>query len=123
MIERESSSYEGERDVIASVIFNRINSSDFPYLQIDATIIYGMARNDDEDKDLTTSYDSPYNSYTNKGLPPGPISNPGEAAIRGALYPEDSNYYYYALHKDGYHEFFRYYDSFLSFINSEDFGG
>ena len=123
MIERESSSYEGERDVIASVIFNRINSSEFPYLQIDATIIYGMARNDDEDKDLTTEYDSPYNSYTNKGLPPGPISNPGEAAIRGALYPEDSNYYYYALHKDGYHEFFRYYDSFLSFINSEDFGG
>lgn len=123
MIERESSSYEGERDMIASVIFNRIDSSSFPYLQIDATILYGMARNDDEDLELTTSYDSPYNSYTNEGLPPGPISNPGEAAIRGALYPEDSNYYYYALHKDGYHEFFRYYDSFLSFINSEDYGG
>jgi len=123
MIERESSSYEGERDMIASVIFNRIDSSSFPYLQIDATILYGMARNDDEDLDLTTEYDSPYNSYTNEGLPPGPISNPGEAAIRGALYPEDSNYYYYALHKDGYHEFFRYYDSFLSFINSEDYGG
>ncbi|MBQ9858778.1 MAG: endolytic transglycosylase MltG [Oscillospiraceae bacterium] len=123
MIERESSSYEGERDMIASVIFNRIDSSGFPYLQIDATILYGMARNDDEDLELTTSYDSPYNSYTNEGLPPGPISNPGEAAIRGALYPEDSNYYYYALHKDGYHEFFRYYDSFLSFINSEYYGG
>ena len=123
MIERESSSYEGERDMIASVIFNRIDSSSFPYLQIDATILYGMARNDDEDLDLTTEYDSPYNSYTNEGLPPGPISNPGEAAIRGALYPEDSSYYYYALHKDGYHEFFKYYDSFLSFINSEDYGG
>ena len=62
-------------------------------MQIDATILYGMSRNDDEDQELTTSYDSPYNSYTNQGLPPGPISNPCEAAIRGALYPEDSNYY------------------------------
>ena len=123
MIERESSSYEGERDLIASVIYNRINSSEFPYLQLDATIIYGMARNGDEDLDLTTSYDSPYNSYTNQGLPPGPISNPGEAAIRGALYPEDSSYYYYALHKDGHHEFFRYYNSFWEFINGDDFGG
>lgn len=123
MIERESSSYEGERDLIASVIFNRINSSSFPYLQIDATILYGMARNGDEDLDLTTSYDSPYNSYTNEGLPPGPIANPGEAAIRGALYPEDSNYYFYALHKDGYHEFFTNYSAFENFIYGDDFGG
>ncbi|MBQ8830395.1 MAG: endolytic transglycosylase MltG [Oscillospiraceae bacterium] len=123
MIERESSSFEGERDMIASVIYNRINSNNFPYLQIDATILYGMSRNDDEDLDLSTSYDSPYNSYTNEGLPPGPISNPGEAAIRGALYPEDSNYYFYALHKDGYHEFFKNYDSFLKFINSDNYGG
>ena len=123
MIERESSSYEGERDLIASVIFNRINSYDFPYLQIDATIIYGMARNGDEDLPLTTGYDSPYNSYQNQGLPPGPISNPGEAAIRAALYPEDSYYYFYALHKDGYHEFFTNYSAFENFIYSEDYGG
>ena len=123
MIERESSSYEGERDMISSVIYNRINSSNFPYLQIDATILYGMARNGDEDLSLSTSYDSPYNTYQNMGLPPGPISNPGEASIRGALYPEDSNYYYYALHKDGYHEFFSGYSAFESFVYSEDYGG
>lgn len=123
MIERESSSYEGERDMIASVIYNRINSSSFSLLQIDATILYGMARNGDEDLPLSTDYDSPYNTYQNTGLPPGPISNPGEAAIRGALYPEDSNYYYYALHKDGYHEFFSSYSAFESFVYSEDYGG
>lgn len=127
MIEREASSYEGERDLIASVIYNRINSSNFSRLQIDATILYGMARNGDEDKSLSTEYDSPYNTYQHEGLPPGPISNPGEASIRGALYPESTNYYYYALHKgDGtstWHEFFTNYDSFLNFINSDNYGG
>lgn len=124
MIERESSSYEGERDMIASVIYNRINDSySFPRLQIDATILYGMARNGDEDLDLDIEYDSPYNSYLYEGLPPGPISNPGEAAIRGALYPEDSYYYYYALHKDGYHEFFTNGSDFDNFVYSEDYGG
>lgn len=127
MIEREASSYEGERDLIASVIYNRINSSSFPCLQIDATIIYGMARNGDEDLALSTSYDSPYNTYQHEGLPPGPISNPGEASIRGALYPESTSYYYYALHKgDGtstWHEFFSSYDAFVNFVNSDNYGG
>lgn len=127
MIEREASSYEGERDNIASVIYNRINSSSFPCLQIDATIIYGMARNGDEDLALSTNYDSPYNTYQHEGLPPGPISNPGEASIRGALYPESTSYYYYALHKgDGtstWHEFFSSYDAFERFVNSDDYGG
>jgi UPF0755 protein len=128
MIEREASSYEGERDLIASVIYNRINSYNFPCIQIDATIIYGMERNGDGDKPIDTSYDSPYNTYTHEGLPPGPISNPGEQSIRGALYPESTNYYYYALHtpdENGnvYHEFFSDYNSFLNFLNSSEFGG
>ena len=127
MIEREASSYEGERDLIASVIYNRINSSSFTYLQIDATILYGMAINGDEDLELSVSYDSPYNTYLHEGLPPGPIANPGEASIRGALYPESTDYYYYALNKgDGtttWHEFFSSYDSFINFVNSDDYGG
>lgn len=127
MIEREASSYEGERDQIASVIYNRINSSNFYCLQVDATIIYGMSRNNDEDLELSTDYESPYNTYLYGGLPPGPICNPGEDSIRAALYPESTNYYYYALNKgDGtvkWHEFFTNYDSFLRFINSDDYGG
>ena len=127
MIEREASSHEGERDMIASVIYNRINSSNFYCLQIDATILYGMDRNGDAGEKLSTEYDSPYNTYQNGGLPPGPIANPGEASIRGALYPESSSYYYYALHKDEgagtWHEFFTNYDSFLNFVNSDSYGG
>ncbi len=127
MIEREASSYEGERDLIASVIYNRINSSNFYCLQIDATIIYGMDRNGDAGQKLSTEYESPYNTYQNGGLPPGPIANPGEASIRGALYPESTSYYYYALHKDEgagtWHEFFTNYDSFLRFVNSDSYGG
>ena len=127
MIEREASSHEGERDQIASVIYNRISSSNFPFLQVDATIVYGMARNGDEDKKLDTAYESPYNTYLHEGLPPGPICNPGEASLRAALYPESTNYYYYALNKgDGtttWHEFFTNYDSFLAFVNSDAYGG
>ncbi|MBR6950346.1 MAG: endolytic transglycosylase MltG [Oscillospiraceae bacterium] len=127
MIEREASSHEGERDQIASVIYNRISSSNFPYLQVDATILYGMARNGDEDLKLDTAYESPYNTYLHEGLPPGPICNPGEASLRAALYPESTNYYYYALNKgDGtttWHEFFTNYDSFLAFVNSDEYGG
>ena len=50
------------------VIYNRINSYNFPCIQIDATIIYGMERNGDGDKPIDTSYDSPYNTYTHEGL-------------------------------------------------------
>lgn len=127
MIEREASSYEGERDKIASVIYNRIRSSDFPYLNIDATILYGMSRNDDEDQELSIYYDTPYNTYQYQGLPPGPICNPGEDSIRAALYPESTNYYYYALHKgDGttnWHEFFTSSSAFDAFVHSDNYGG
>ena len=49
--------------------------------------------------------DSPYNTYICEGLPIGPISNPGLAAIRAALYPEETNYYYYVARKNGWHYF------------------
>ena len=67
--------------------------------------------------------DSVYNTYQYPGLPPTPIANPGMASIRAALYPEDTDYRYYALGHDNLHEFFHYYDDFEAFINSEDFAG
>ena len=48
---------------------------------------------------------SPYNTYTNAGLPAGPIANPGMNSIRAALYPAETNYYFYALNADGIHHF------------------
>lgn len=97
MIEKETSSAE-EGHKIASVIYNRLfNWHGTPaYLNIDATIIYAL----DGKTDLTLEdlrVDSPYNTYTNIGLTPGPISNPGLASLEAALKPETTQYYFYVL--------------------------
>jgi UPF0755 protein len=83
MIEREAGSDE-ERDLIASVIYNRLNS-DYNYLEIDATIIYAIAGTGEK---FSTEVDSPYNTYKYPGLPAGPIASPGIESIKAALYPE-----------------------------------
>ena len=97
LIEEESSGAE-ESPSIASVIYNRLYQwGDTPrYLNIDASIIYAL----DGKSDLTSedmAVDSPYNTYTNTGLPAGPISNPGLASIKAALEPASTAYYYYVL--------------------------
>lgn len=61
---------------------------------------------------------SPYNTYENKGLPPGPIANPGMESIMAALNPNSTNYYYYALGDDGVHHFFSTNSAFQAFLNS-----
>lgn len=86
-----------ESGKIASVIYNRLCSKTYPCLNIDATIQYVLP----ERKEILTNADkaviSPYNTYTNAGLPVGPIANPGISSIRAALYPTDTDYYFYAL--------------------------
>ena len=62
--------------------------------------------------------DSPYNTYKNKGLPPGPIANPGMESITAALNPQSTNYYYYALGDDHLHHFFSSYAEHQAFLNS-----
>lgn len=97
MIEKETSSAE-EGYTIASVIYNRLFywHGNPAYLNIDATIIYALnGKTDLTAEDLRV--DSPYNTYTNIGLTPGPISNPGLNSLRAALEPADTNYYYYVL--------------------------
>lgn len=119
MIEEEAGA-DSERDLIASVIYNRLNSSSFPYLQIDATIFYVIAETGEP---FSTSVDSPYNTYMYEGLPAGPIANPGTPSIRAALYPQSSSYYYYALNNNRTHNFFKNGDAFNTFINSDEYGG
>ena len=106
LIEKEAASTD-EMSTISSVIHNRLESSNFPYLQIDATIQYIL---DERKAQLTyedLAIDDPYNTYLYEGLPPGPICCPGEAAIKAALYPKNTDYYYYALTEEGVHEFSR----------------
>lgn len=70
-------------------------------LGIDATVLYAVGKTGGEltQEDLQT--DSPYNTRLNKGLPLGPISNPGEASFKAALYPEDNDYLYYVVEAAG----------------------
>ena len=105
MIERETDG--SDRATISSVIYNRWQNTSAEtagYLGVDATLVYALGRTITQD-DYTA--DTPYNTYTNQGLPPGPISNPGMASINAAMEPESTNYYYYALGSDGTHSFFR----------------
>lgn len=122
LIEKEAGS-DSERPTIASVIYNRLQSTSYPYLQIDATIQYAMGEHKESLTYEDLEVDSPYNTYKFPGLPPGPIANPGLASIRAALNPENTGYYFYALNKNGLHQFFSSYNEFQRFINSSNFGG
>ena len=119
MIEKETASNE-ESPKIASVIYNRLfNWGGTPaYLNIDASIVYAL----DGKTDLTTEdlkVESPYNTYTNTGLTPGAISNPGLASLKAALNPEATNYYFYVLNPaEGRHKFSNTLDEHNAFIAS-----
>ena len=107
MIEKETAN-NNESYTISSVIFNRLrNSANYPYLNIDATLIYALNGNIDPEtglsKPLTSAdlkMDHPYNTYNNRGLPPGPISNPGRNSLDAALDPENTGYYYYVYNPE-----------------------
>lgn len=111
LIERETR-VESERPRIASVIYNRLKK-DMP-LQVDASIIYALGKVKERLTRDDLKVDSPYNTYTNKGLPPGPICSPSLSAIKAVVNPEQTKYLYYVLtSKDGSHTFTEDYDSFL----------
>ena len=119
MIEKETAKNE-ESPRIASVIYNRLFKwgNTPPYLNIDASIVYAL----DGKTDLTAEdlqIESPYNTYTNTGLTPGAISNPGLASLKAALNPETTNYYYYVLNPaEGVHKFSTTLDEHNAFIAS-----
>lgn len=102
LIEREASS-DSERPIIAGILTNRLNG-DWP-LQIDATVQFALANSRCRIRvcnwwptDLTIDnlkLVSPYNTYQNQGLPPGPISNPGRASIEAASKPTTTQYWFY----------------------------
>ena len=119
MIERETTGED--RTDIASVIYNRLSNQDggtMGFLQIDATLVY--INGGKEPTEADKAIDSPYNTYLYKGLPAGPIANPGLESVVAALNPADSKNYYYALGDDDNHHFFRTYDQLQKFINSQE---
>ncbi len=85
-----------DRTKVSSVFHNRLNRpSTYPYLQSCATVQYVLGEKKPILSIEDTKIDSPYNTYIHKGLPIGPICNPGKAAIEAALYPADTDYLYF----------------------------
>jgi UPF0755 protein len=103
LIEKEASNPE-ERPLVASVIYNRIRQ-DMP-LQIDATVQYALERPKEELSLADLKIDSPYNTYENTGLPPGPICSPGQQSLEAAINPAETDYLYYVLKPNGEEHFF-----------------
>jgi UPF0755 protein len=104
IIEKETR-LEEEKAIVSAVIRRRL-ALGMP-LQMDPTVIYGVKRFDGTvtRKDLRTA--GPYNTSLNRGLPPGPISNPGAAALAAALNPSKAEYLYFVSKNDGSHTFSR----------------
>ena len=110
IIEKETARGE-ERTLVASVMHNRIRRG--MKLQTDPTVIYGIIHAGQPwDGNITRRHltdPTPYNTYTIPSLPPGPICNPGVAAVVAAIEPEESDYLYFVARGDGSHEFTRSY--------------
>jgi UPF0755 protein len=111
MIEREAR-HDEDRPIVSSVMHNRL-AIDMP-LQIDATVQYALGYDRGEGtwwkKGLTRDdlqITSPYNTYENAGLPPGPISNPGLAVLKAAANPSDTDFLFYITDKNGVNRYAR----------------
>ena len=102
LIEREARVPE-ERPLISSVFHNRLRRG-MP-LQSDPTVLYGLSRFSGKLTKANLQAQSPYNTYLNQGLPPGPIANPGRASILAALHPASSRFLYFVSRNDGTHAF------------------
>ena len=102
LIEKETGKDE-ERKLISSVFHNRLKKN--MLLQTDPTVIYAITNFDGNIRKKDLYIDSPYNTYKYRGLPPGPIANPGLKSVIAALEPIDSGYLYFVSRKDGSHQF------------------
>jgi UPF0755 protein len=111
LIEKEAARSE-ERPLVASVIYNRIRK-DMP-LQIDASVHYALDKQGEELSLADLKVNSPYNTYENTGLPPGPICSPSRDSLEAAMNPAETDYLYYVLKANGdEHVFTSNYQAFL----------
>ena len=117
IVEKETGRSE-ERPRIAQVFINRLRMPTFvpKLLQTDPTIVYGCTvatprsnaclKWDGRIRRIQLDdHDNPYNTYTHEGLPPGPISNPGRAALEAVMAPDHTPYLYFVAKNDGTHYF------------------
>ena len=105
LVERETPQPD-ERPLVAGVFENRLSRR--IALQCDPTVIYALERTGQYKGALSSAdlhVDSPYNTYRYRGLPPGPIGNPGEASLQAALAPAETDYLYFVANAHGGHFF------------------
>jgi UPF0755 protein len=102
-IVEEEARLPAERPVIAAVYMNRLRSG--MRLQADPTVQYALPERVSRLLFKHLRVKSPYNTYQNKGLPPGPIASPGKPSIEAALYPAQVPYKFFVAFPDGHHEF------------------
>ncbi len=95
----EEAKVEQERPIVASVLYNRIEKN--MTLDMDSTLQYALGKYGQRMLDSDKEVDSPYNTYKNAGLPPGPICSPGLRCIRAALTPADTDYLFFVSNADG----------------------
>lgn len=110
LLEREATA-AADRESIASVFYNRLEA-DMP-LQTDPTVLYALGEHKDRVLYKDLEVQNPYNTYQNKGLPPGPIAAPGRSSIEAVTDPADTNYLYFLADKDGNNHFTDSYEQHL----------
>ena len=106
--------YAEDRTIVAQIFLKRLELN-MP-LQSDATLQYLM---DAPKEDVTisdTKIESPYNAYQNSGLPPGPVANPGIAAIEAVLNPADTDYLYFVADREGHNHYSHSYEEHLNLV-------
>ena len=114
LVEREVR-YSEDRAIVAQVFLKRLKMN-MP-LQTDATLQYLL---DEPKEDVTledTEIDSPYNTYKNNGLPPGPIANAGMEAFQAVLHPADTDYLYFVADRQGHNHYSNTYEEHLALVN------
>jgi len=98
ILEKEVSS-STDRKLVADIFYKRLAVG--MALQADSTVNYATGQSDTSVSIKDLQIDSPYNTYKYKGLPPGPICNPGLSAIEAAIYPKTNSYWYFLTTSDG----------------------
>lgn len=104
IIEKEAVSVD-EKPIISSVFHNRLRIG--MSLQSDPTAVYGVRAFSGKVSRADVQRTSPYNTYLNKGLQPGPIGNPGMDAVQAAMNPAKTDFLYFVARQDGTHYFSR----------------
>lgn len=110
MVEKEAV-VSGEKKRIAGVYYNRLKKN--MHLQCCATVLYALGKSSGIPTYEETQYDSPYNTYQNPGLPPGPICSPSIETVNAVLNPEQNDFLFYVSKGDGTHIFTKSYKEHL----------